>query len=338
MAEPSGKRLEIKRWLRDRLTKDERARAEWRKLWEASWDSLLQTPVRDLIDPNAAKSLADRLAVPETISALSRPVVAGIARALIAELREDHRPVEEMVPLDARETLKAALARPGLVHPDWVRAMLQGEVVEAVINDALYMALKDFSRLLPRIMVKMSPAGRFGMLGSAGAFAERMIGEVEKFIEPEIRSFIADSSGRVLESAVEFTIAKMDDPASIEFQLAFIDFILSKSPAFFLETTDEQLIDDMGAVLEITALHLAEAPETREAIHGWVDQLMDYCADKTLGEVLQVDESNASPPIDAMADATWPVLTALVASKEALRWMDTLVDELIDEYERKRSS
>ena len=312
----------------------ERPKEEWRELWEATWDHLLVTPLQDLIDPNTAKAVADRLFDPELITGLARPIVAGVAPVVVAELRADDQSVDRFLPAEAQEKLHEALARPGLVHPDWVRAMFRGEAAEAVLNDALYRALKDFSTLLPRLMVKVSPIGRLGVLGSAGAFAEKLIEELEKLIEPEIKSFLANSTERVLERAAEFTIAKIDDPASIEFRATFVDFMLSKSPAFFLEAASDELIGDMGAVVELSARYLAEAPEMHAGIHGWIDRVMDYSADKTLGEVLQLEESPARPPIDALADATWPAFIAVLASPQAQAWMDTLLDELIDEYVR----
>ncbi len=337
VSKASEKRAALKRWLRDRLTRDERAREDWHQLWEATWDHLLLMPVHDLIDENTAKALVDRLLDPEVVTELSRPIAVNVARALIAELRKDRQPVERFTPQEARDRLQAALARPGLVHPDWVHATLRGEAVEAVLNDALYRALRDFSTLIPRIMVKMPLMRRFSVLGSAGALAEKLIGEVEKFVEPEIRSFLSDSTGRVLESAAEFTIAKIDDPAQIEFRATFIDFVLSRSPAFLLQSADDELIEEMGAAAELTARHIANAPETREAMRGWIDRVMDYCADKTLGEALELGDSGARPPIDSLADATWPAFMTIVAGPGVQSWVDELVDELIDEFERSDS-
>jgi len=316
------------------MTEGERPQEEWRQLWEATWDHLLVTPVRDLVDASTAKVVADRLVDPELITELVRPIVAKVAPVVIAELREDQQPVDRLLPPEAQEKLQGALARPGLVHPDWVRAMFRGEAAEAVLNDALYRALKDFSTLLPRLLVKVSPVGRFGILGSAGAFAEKLIVEIEKLIEPEIKSFLANSTERILERAAEFTIAKIDDPASIEFRATFVNFMLSKSPSFFLEAANDELIGDMGAVVEITARHLAETPEMQAGIHGWIDRVMDYSVDKTLGEVLQIDGSGVRPPIDALADATWPAFTNVLGSPQARAWMDRLLDELIDEYDK----
>lgn len=334
MSDASDTRAALQVWLRRRLTEGRRPQDEWRELWAATWDELLATPVHDLVDANTAKVLADRLMNPELITEFARPIVASVADVIIAELRADQRPLHRFLPSEAQGKLHEALSRPGLVHPDWVRAMFRGEAAEAVLNDALYRALKDFSTLLPRLLVKISPMGRLGVLGTAGAFAEKMIAELEKIIEPEIKSFLADSTERVLERAAEFTIAKIDDPASIEFRSAFVDFVLSKSPSFFLEAADDQLVGDIGAVVEMTARSLAQAPEILESVREWIERAMAYCEDKSLGEALQLAGSEVRPPIDAMADATWPLFTAVLGSPQAQGWMSALLGELLDEYEK----
>ena len=327
-------RAALKLWLRKRLTEGERPRQEWQALLEAAWDELLGTRVLELLDADATEALAERLADPELVTELSKPIVATVAEAVIAELRRDEEPIGRLLPSEAKAKLHEAMSRPGLVHPDWVRAMFRGEAAEAVLNDALYRALKEFSTLLPRLLMKVSPMGRFGVLGSAGAFAEKMVDELEKRIEPEIKSFLAEGTERVLERAAEFTISKLDDPASVEFRATFVEFFLSKSPAFFLEAADEELIADMGSVVELSARHLAEAPETHAYIREAIERALAYAADKTLGEALGLANTRARPPIDALANASWPLFSAVLAGPHAQQWIDVLVDELVDEYER----
>jgi hypothetical protein len=330
----SKKRAALKTWLRRRLIEGERPREEWRALLEATWEHVLATPVSELIDEASAKALVEELIDGDLLTELARPTVVNVAGAVIAELREDQAPIERFLPPEAKERLDAALARPGLVHPDWVRAMFRGEAAEAVLNDALYRALKDFSTLLPRLMVKVSPVGRFGMLGSAGMFAEKLIEELEKRIEPEIRSFLAESSERILQRAAEFTISKIDDPASIEFRSNFIRFVLAKSPAFFLEAEDDELIGEFGAVVELSARHVAEMPELVTEVHRWIDRALAHTVGKTLAEALEIKSMKLRPPIDAIADASWPAFSTLLASPQAQAWIDRLVDELVDEYQR----
>jgi hypothetical protein len=320
-------------WLRRRLTEGERPREEWRALWEASWDHLLATPVDRLVDANTLQAAAEALLDADLVTELSRPVVSKVARVVIAELREDEQPIDRFLPAEAHEKLHAALARPGLVHPDWVRAVFRGEAAEAVLNDALYRALKDFSTLLPRLMVKVSPVGRFGMLGNAGAFAEKLIEELEKRIEPEIRSFLLEGSERLLERAAEFTISKLDEPASIEFRSKFVDFVLSKSPGFLLEVADDELIDDMGEIVELSARHVTEMPELKADLPGWIARALAYTSGKTLAEALGLERFELRPPMQALADAAWPAFTTLILSPQAQDWMDQLLGELLDEYE-----
>jgi hypothetical protein len=336
MAQDSKERAAMGEWLRVRLTEGARPQQEWRELWEATWQHLLAAPVHALVDADTTKALADRLLDPELVTELARPIVSNVAGVVIAELRADEQPVGRFLPPEALDKLQAAIARPGLVHPDWVRAMFRGEAAEAVLNDALYRALKDFSTLLPRLLVKISPMGRLGALGGAGAFAEKLIDELEKRVEPEIKSFLADSTERILERAAEFTIDKIDDPASIEFRTTFIRFVLSNPPAFFLEAADDALIADMGAVVETTARHLFDTPEIHNGVREWIDRAVAHFADKTLEEVLDIDASKARLPIDALADATWPVFTNVVCSEQAQAWMGVLLDELLDEYDRNR--
>ncbi len=330
----SKRRAALKAWLRQRLIEGERPREEWRELLEATWDHLLASEVRELVDEESAKALAERLIDAALLTELSRPTVVNVASAVIAELREDQESIDRFLPEEAHEKLQAVLERPGLVHPDWVRAMFRGEAAEAVLNDALYRALKDFSTILPRLMVKISPVGRFGMLGSAGMFAEKLIEELQKRIEPEIRSFLAESSDRILRRAAEFTISKIDDPASIEFRSNFVRFVLSKSPAFFLEAADDELIAEVGAIVELSACHIAETPELVTEVHRWVDRGLEHAAGKTLAEALEIGHMEHRPPIDAIAEATWPAFAAVLVSPQAQAWLDRLVDELIDEYER----
>ncbi len=332
-AEPD-KRVALKQWLRGRLTEGEQPKKEWRQLLEATWDFLLLTPVHDLIDAKTAKVAADQLMNAELITELSRPIVAAVAPVIIQELRGDERSLKRFLPENAQAKLEEAIARPGLVHPDWVRAMFRGEAAEAVLNDALYRALKDFSTLLPRLMVKLSPMGRLGMLGTAGALAEKLIEDLERRIEPEIKSFLAARSEEILKRSAEFTIAKLDEPASIEFRANFIKFVLSKSPAFLVGAADDELLEDVGVVAELTARHVADMPEVRADVHAWIDRAMAYSERMNLGEALHLEGIDVRPPLDALAEATWPAFTALLGSPQAQHWMDTLVDELLDEYER----
>ena len=335
MSSAPEKRAALKRWLRERLTKGEGPEQDWNRLLDATWDHLLATPVQDLVEADAIEALCDRLADPRLVTELTRPIAAAVAREAIDELRTDDRPLDRFVPIEARERIDAILARPGLVHPDWVRAIFRGAAVEALLNETLYRALTDFSTLIPRLMIRVSPMGRLGVMGGAGAFAERLIRELEKALEPEVRSFLTDSTKRVLEHAAEFAIAKLDEPASIEFRQDLAAYMMSRSPAFYLQGVDDGLIEDVETVVDRIACQIVTMPELRAGVRVWIDRGMTHAAGKTLGEFLGIEGAGARPPLDAWAEATWPTVRAVLASPEAQRQIDSLLDELLDEYERE---
>ena len=327
-------RVKLRRWLQARLTEGQQPKDEWQQVLEDTWDHLLSTRVDEWIDPDAAKALADQLADPRLIAELSRPIVAAVARVVIVELRQDEEPLSRYLPPEARHRLHQALARPGLVHPDYVRAVFRGEAAEAILNDALYRALRDFSTLLPRLMIKVSPLRRFGVIGGAGTLAEKLIREIESLIEPEIRSFLAEGTERLLTSAAEFAIAKLDEPASIEFRHALVDFVLSKSASFHLSTLSDPLFDDLGAIIEATAKHVGQMPEVRAVAQAWIDRAIASSTDKTLAEALHIDPARARPPLGALADASWPAFKTMVNSPQTSRWIDSLLEGLLEEQER----
>ena len=65
-------------------------------------------------------------------------------------------------------------------------------------------------------------------------------------------------------------------------------------------------------------------------VRDWIERGLQYCEGKTVGEVLELDDRSPAPPIDALADASWPAFRSLIESPYAQRWMDGLVDELLD--------
>lgn len=327
-------RVALKHWLHRRLTEGDRSREEWRRFLESTWELLLGTPVTALIDPDAAKAAADQLMDTELISEISGTLAAAAAPVVIAELRADDRPLGRFLPQDARLKLEQAIARPGLVHPDWIRAAFRGEEAEAVLNDALYRALTDFSTLLPRVLLRFSPIGRFAALRGAGALAERTIKDLGTLIEPEIRSFLSDNTRPMLARAAELAVSRLDDPASVEFRASFVRFVLSQSPGHFLEAVDEEFTSEIAMIAELTARYVPTLPEIREDVHHWIDRIIESAGDRTLGEALHIMGTEARPSFGGLAEATWPALTTMLDSPRAHRWIDSLVDELVDEYDR----
>lgn len=327
-------RTVLKTWLHHRLTEGDRPKEEWRSFLESAWEHLLTTRVRDLIEPRTAKSAADDLLDTTLIAEISGTLTAAVAPVMMAEMRADDQPLGRLLPEEARDRVEEAMGRPGLVQADWVRAAFRGETAEAVLNDALYRALTDFLTGLPRVLSRVSPLGRFAALRGAGVMAERTIKDLGGRLEPEIRSFLSDNTGPMLARAAEFAVSRIDDPASLELRVTLVRFILAASPSSFLEALDDELAADIVSIAELTARHVPVMPQVRGQAHAWIDRMMESAGDKTLGEALHIMGAEARPRFDALAAASWPALTTLLQSPQARTWIDNLVDELVEEYDR----
>ena len=93
-------------------------------------------------------------------------------------------------------------------------------------------------------------------------------------------------------------------------------------------------MEDSAEIYESIGRHVAEMPEVRTELHAVTDRVLERLGDETLGRALQIEGVDTRPPLDAIADATWPAFMAVFRSPHAQAWIDSLVDELIDEYER----
>lgn len=321
---------ELKVWLRARLVHDPRAEGDWRRLLAGAWEQLLETPLSVLIDEARLNASIDATLAPEVLSGFVRPIVAEVLRASLEESRADRQPVGRFVDNATRQKLHALLSRPGLVHPDWIRAVFRGAAAEAVLNDTLYRALRDFSTLMPRLFLKLSPMGRLGKIGGAGMIAGRIVEELEKLIEPEIKAFLTGGTQKMLERTADFAAQRVDDPASTEFRRDIADFVLSRPPAFHVGPVSNEVLDEVLDIAEAIVSSAMEQPELHGEIQRIVKAQLERFGQRPLREVLEELGATAPPPLEVWADAMWPAVKVFLEAPELGAWLDGLVDELLE--------
>lgn len=323
-------RSELKAWLRERLARDPRAPGDWQRLFAGAWDQLLLTPMSELVDEAKVEAALLATLTPEHLRDLLRPLAAELARTWVEEARRDEAPLGRFMDAPTRAKLHALLSRPGLIQAEWVRAVFRGAAAEAVLNDTLYRALRDFSTLMPRLFLKLSPMGRLGKIGGAGMIAGRIVEELEKLVEPEIKSFLTGGTHRMLDRAADFAVQHLDDPASTEFRRDVADFVLARSPAFHTQPITAPVLAEALDVLEGLSRGFAERDELREEVRALVRRQLQAWGAKPLGEVLRELGATGRPPLEAWADASWPAVRVFLEGPELVAWLDTLVDELLD--------
>ncbi len=325
----SDKHAPLVDWLVDRLT-NEGAAEEWRAHLESSWTALVERPLRVLLPPDEVKALVSVYLTEDRLVEIVRAIAGAGLTASVAEMRKDDQPVGRWVPDVARQRIDATLARPGLVDESWVRTVVAEQAVEDVLSDALYRSLRDFSTIIPRLVLKALPTGRFAKLGGAASLGQKLADEIERIIEPEIKKFISTGSAKALERAADFAVERVDAPSSVELRRHVVAFILSKSPRFHAQSVDEAMLEDLEAVSDAIAREVAKDPETEARVFGFIDQLAEAHGDRPTSEVLSDLGVSTTPSFEELARATWPLISEAVATPDVRVWLGGLVDELLE--------
>ena len=325
----------VKLWLHDRLTGN-RAREEWRAIVEAAWEQLLAARVEQVIPRDKLVALVESHLTQERVLDLIRPVVRAMLPTLVERMRADDRPLSRWVPDSARDGIRRMVSRPGLVDPEWVRALFRQEAVEALMADALYRGIRDFSTIMPRLLLGLLPGSRLPGMGGAGALGKRLLDELEQRIEPEIKAFLAGGTQRALRHAADFAVRHLDDRPSISLRTNMVDFVLSKSPSFHAQALREELLADVEPVAEAIGRSIAELPESRQIAREIVDKLATRHAQRPVADVLLELGVTGRPDFDAWADATWPAVRTYLSAPAIVAWIDGIVDELVERQKLAR--
>lgn len=320
----------LQAWLRSRLT-GERARTEWRSTLETAWNHLLAARVDALVSEPQVLALAESYLAPDRIRVLVAPVVRELLPTFVRRMRTDDDPVARWVPSEAQEAIKRMATAPGLIQDEWIRTFFRQEAVEALMADALYRGLRDFSTILPRVILALLPTSRLPGFGGAGAMGKRMLEEFEKRLEPEIKSFLAGGTQRALARAAEFAIQHKDDPRGIKARTDIVDALLAHSPSFHLKPLSDERLAEVEPIAEAIAQRIASREQSRRLLREAVAEIWGRHGSRTVAEVLDALGLRATPDFDAWADATWPAMRTVFEAPEMVRWIDGLVVELLEQ-------
>jgi hypothetical protein len=319
-------------WLVERLT-GPRGREDWNRVVEAGWQHCLATPLRSLVPPDDARTYALTHLDPDRMADLVGPVVRTLVPALVEHYRKDTAPLGRWVPDDARGAIERMVSRPGLVHEEWIRALFRQRVVEAVMADALYRGIRDFSTIMPRLVLSLMPTHRFAKLGGAGAIGKRIVEELERRIEPEIKVFLEGGTKRALARAADFAVDHSDDDAALAFRRNVVQFVLSKSPAFHAHAVSDDLLADLEPIARRVAKHMAGREESKRLVEDAIAEVDRAYGAMPLGEVLRAVGLEKEPDREAWAAVTWPAVLECAKAPDVRDWLDGLVRELLERHE-----
>lgn len=320
-------RAELAAWLKQRLLA-ERAREEWIALFESSWDAFLGLEVQAVLPPAEVERLVLAYLESERLADVVRALVRAVLMPAVDEMRADHAPLGRWVPEQAREALLALAARPGAIDPAWIDVIFRERAVEAVLSDTLYRAIHDFSTIIPRLIQNHLPLGRLAKIG--GGIGTRVVEEIEKLLEPEIRRFLDLGTRRALDGAARFAVEHLDDPASVDFRRNLIRFMLDQEVAFHARPFGDDVLREVDAIAARIAAHIANSPEARQRVQALLARLARTYAARPVREVLGELGVQTRPPLQPLAEALWPALRASLESPFARQWCEQLAGEILD--------
>ncbi len=314
-------------WLKARLSS---AEDDWARLLGAMYRQLLATPADQVVDRQKVRAVIEQHLVAQRVEDLVRVGFRVGVRPTVAAGRDDERPVGRWMPEEAQRRLAALAGQPHLVGEVWIEELFKQDAAEELLSETLYQSLKDFSTLVPRILQKVLPSGLGRLAGFAANAGSKMFDEVERVLDGEIRRFLEKGAGKALDRAARFAAQNVDSPTMVEGRRNMVRFALSKSGAFHVERMTDDRIDELEAIAELTAAHIATHEETAAVIDRLADRVWAAVDDRTVGEALDAAGITSEPPFEAWAAATWPALRTALQTPEVEAWIDDLAREFFE--------
>jgi len=301
---------------------DQTLRAEWGKLCAQALAEILRTPVRKLVDRAKLGAALDAVLSRESVEQWSLPMARALAVLGTTRLQNRAEPIERFVPPSARQNLEALVGLPEILPPSLVQELAQDPAIEALLQDVLFEALKQFSNKvnpftaewgLPALMKHLPPFG-FGALKSG--FDARKA-EFEDRMEPEIRKFVQGFSRKGVQRLAELMVRKQKEPELVALRVRVLGLLLARPLGELSPGPDDpraKLAIDAGA--EILGQALGDAL-LRSELDEIIDAALSRHGDSTLSAML--DELGMSPPAPAvLAEACWPI-AEIALGTEAVR-------------------
>lgn len=326
----------LKTWLLNRLTGDE-AHAEWPALLEAGFEALLDERFETVIPRNEAVAAVRELVATPRLAELVRPGAKLVLPLILAWTKEDDLPIGRWVPRETQEAIAALAAREGWIQDDWIDALYRTKAAEELVADTLYRTLRDFSTIVPRIVqsVMPSPLGKLAKLGgkATGGVTGRVIDEVDKKLEVEIKKFLSGSAGtrRALDGAAKFTREHIDDPSAAEARAQLARFAMERSAIFHSRPLTPAVVDELDAIAASIAAHVAASEETEKILEVTTDRIFERFEGDTLRAALESCGITERPPYAAWAAASWPAVNAVLRAPGIDSWLATLCDQILTE-------
>jgi hypothetical protein len=324
----------LKTWLVQRLTSEE-AEKEWAGLLESGFEAMLDAPFERIVPREASMRAVRQLVATPRLVDLVRPGARLVLPLILAWTREDDLPVGRWVPRPAQDRIAKLAARPGWIQDDWIDALYQTRAAEELLADTLYTSLRDFSTIVPRIVqsVMPSPLGKLAKLGgrATGGVTGRVIDEVDRRLEVEIKKFLEKGTRRALDGAAKFTREHIDDPSAADAREQLARFAMERSAIFHTRPLTPAVVKELDEIAEAIAVHVAASEEVEKILEVTTERVFERFEGDSLRAALEQSGIAERPPYAEWAAASWPAATFVLGAPGIDTWLTALCEQIVDQ-------
>jgi hypothetical protein len=247
--------------------------AQVEALVELALDHLLARPMAELVDPRwLAKAVSDGVRASARSPEFERWVAARVGQALgrvdgLAGTLGDKLPVTLLGPLEQ------TLGRPYQPDRELVRALLDHPSTRAILREILQANVLEFGKRMRAMMSDLS--GRGGGIASrladvAKGVASAVGGELERQLEPKVKSFVDDILGVAVEMLVNRVSSEEFAPDFARWRIdvlhAFMNQPIDRLVAERHKYPPEDFAADAAAILRALAAWRSLADQLEAAL------------------------------------------------------------------------
>jgi hypothetical protein len=310
------------------------AAAAWRENVAAAIAALLDAPLGAVAPPDVIAGALERLGSGASFDAIAAPLAAAIEGLLVAEVAASPGAIGDRVPADARRALSRLVARRGLAPERLIREVCQQDAARELMREVLSDALREFQTKvnpfsaewgLPALLKKLSPFG-FGVGKTFDVFRA----DFEKRLEPEMKKFLQGASRHALARMAEMTVAKWDEPSFVALREELVRWALAQPASDLARGVPPDVFADGREAALRVARGLLVDPALVARRRALLGDLVAPRAGEPVRDVLAALGVRVDIDAAAVADLTWPAVSAALSSPPARAWFASLVADFYD--------
>ena len=307
----------------------------WRTTLAGAIAAALDAPLGSLIDADALADFLELAAERAFLTDTAKPVATALGRFLLTEAQRDGRPLASYLSTETREAVAAYAIASKPVPTALLEALLAEKGVRAFVEGFLFDAMREFYERanpffadsgLPAIIKKVIPIGSGAVLKALDVARD----EFEKRLEPELKKFLGGFTGRALDS-VKAGVGAGSREAAEGLASTIVGFVLNRPVSELAGDMRAERIDGAVALAVAMLADLDDDETYRARRRELVKTFVASNAARPVRDVLADHGIRIAPNVDALADATYPLVRGIVKLAPVRGWFATFAASVASE-------